>query len=243
MENALVPFDQLTKMAAVMGRNKMFGKTEAELLPLMLIAQAEGKHPAIAVQEYDIIQGQPAIKSKAALARYQMAGGRITWKTRTDTEVEAIFSHQSCDPVTVKWTIKDAERAGLTGKNNWKAYPRQMLSARVIAEGVRASFPACLSGMYTDDEVRDFDLPGQMPERTVTPEPPEPDQAPAEEPPVDLHLSGDAPEGDREACLRLAKELGKSDQWLKTMKATNSGDYSLVRAALEEEKAARDKQA
>lgn len=34
-----------------------------------------------------------------------------------------------------------------------------MLSSRVVAEGVRAIFPACLSGMYTTEEVQDFDAP------------------------------------------------------------------------------------
>ena len=32
-----------------------------------------------------------------------------------------------------------------------------MLSARVVAEGVRAVFPACLCGVYLAEEVADFD--------------------------------------------------------------------------------------
>jgi hypothetical protein len=32
-----------------------------------------------------------------------------------------------------------------------------MLSARVVAEGVRAVFPACLNGVYLAEEVQDFD--------------------------------------------------------------------------------------
>ena len=98
---------------------------------------------------------------------------------------------------------------------------------------VDATITACAASDIFTQDVEDM----------VDTEPPMCRADPADEPPVDLHLSGDAPEGDREACLRLAKELGKTDQWLKTMKATNSGDYSLVRAALEEEKAAKDKQA
>jgi len=71
--------------------------------------------------------------------------------------------------LTVTWDMKRATQAGLTGKDNWKKYPAQMLSARVVAEGVRAVFPACLSGMYTSEEVQD--MPELKPMRTVTPEP------------------------------------------------------------------------
>lgn len=169
METALVPFDQIERMAAVMGRTGMFGKKPEELLPLMLIAQAEGKHPAIAAQEYDIIQGRPAINSKSALARFQAAGGRIQWQKRTDTEASATLAHPSGGELTVTWDMKRATQAGLTGKDTWKKYPAQMLAARVVAEGVRAVFPACLSGMYTSEEVQDMPpLPKQAELRNVT---------------------------------------------------------------------------
>lgn len=179
METALVPMAELRQMAEVLGERKMFGKSAEELLPLMLIAQAEHKHPAIAAQEYDIIQGRPAINSKSALARFQAAGGRIQWGDRTDAVCTATFAHPQGGELTVSWTMERAKQAGLTGKDNWRKYPTQMLSARVIAEGVRACFPACLSGLYTAEEVQDMpplavpETPREEPPmRDVTPEPP-----------------------------------------------------------------------
>jgi hypothetical protein len=53
--------------------------------------------------------------------------------------------------------MERANAAGLTGKATWRQYPDQMLSARVVAEGVRAVFPACLCGVYLAEEVQDFD--------------------------------------------------------------------------------------
>jgi hypothetical protein len=44
-----------------------------------------------------------------------------------------------------------------------------MLRARVISEGVRATFPAVLNGMYTPEEVQEFDAP--RPVRAVKVEP------------------------------------------------------------------------
>jgi hypothetical protein len=184
--NEIVPFADMQQMALVMSKNRMFGKSADDLLPLMLIAQAEGLHPAIAAIEYDIINGRPAITSRAALARFQSAGGKIEWKERTDTKASATFSHPQGGSLTIVWTMERAALAGLTGKPNWQKMPAQMLSARVVAEGVRAVYPACLSRLYTDDEVRDFD-PVTAPrnvtelrEETPAPQPTAPSQPIAE---------------------------------------------------------------
>lgn len=173
-ELALIPYSDIEKMAVVLGKNKMFGKTTEELLPLMLVAQAEGKHPAIVAQEYDVIQGEPALKSRAALSRFQASGGRIEWVSRNDQKAEAKFYHPQGGNLYVCWDIDRAKKAGLANKPNWLKYPAQMLSSRVVAEGVRAVFPGCLSGFYTSEEVQDFE-PVKSPEpsvgpRNVTPE-------------------------------------------------------------------------
>lgn len=155
----IVPYAEIQQMAQALGKTKMFGKTVEELIPLMLIAQAEGLHPAIAAQEYDIIQGRPALNSRSALARFQKAGGKIQWHERADTVCSATFSHAQGGEVKISWTIDRARNAKLTTKDNWVKFPAQMLSARVVAEGVRACYPACLSGMYTVEEVQDQDTP------------------------------------------------------------------------------------
>lgn len=153
----LIPMSELNQMAQAMGKNKLFGKTADDLLALMLLSQAEGKHPAIACQEYDIIQGKPALNSKSALARFQQAGGSVQWGDRTELKCSCTFSHPQGGSLLVEWTIDRATKAGLTNKDNWKKYPIQMLSARVIAEGVRAVFPGCMGGLYTSEEVQDFE--------------------------------------------------------------------------------------
>lgn len=163
---AMYAMNDLTVMAKAISKSNLFGiKEESQVFALMLIAQAEGKHPATVAQEYDIIQGRPAIKSQNALARFQTAGGSIQWLKRSDTEAEAEFIHAQGGRVVINWTIERAKAAMLTGKDNWKKFPAQMLSARVVAEGVRACFPACLNGLYLSEEVRDFD--DVKPERVI----------------------------------------------------------------------------
>ena len=71
----LVPVDQITIMANAVAKSGLFGvKTPEQAMALMLIAQAEGNHPAIAARDYHVIQGRPALKADAMLARFQQAG-------------------------------------------------------------------------------------------------------------------------------------------------------------------------
>lgn len=165
----LVPVDQITVMANAVAKSGLFGvKTPEQAMALMLIAQAEGYHPAIAARDYHVIQGRPALKADSMLARFQQAGGKVNWDTYTDTEVKATFSHPSGGSITLSWTIDQAKKIGIASKDNWKNYPRAMLRARVISEGIRTVYPGCVVGVYTPEEVQDFDTKPRV-EKDVTP--------------------------------------------------------------------------
>ena len=157
MSNELVPMDQMQKMAQIFASSKMFGcKTPDEAMAIMLLAQAEGMHPATAARDYHVIQGRPAMKADAMLSRYLQSGGKVRWIDYTDAKVTAEFSHPAGGTVVIDWTQDRARAAGLSGKDNWKHYPRQMLRARVISEGVRTTNPAVATGIYSEAEVEDM---------------------------------------------------------------------------------------
>ena len=163
MSNAVTLYsvNDMQTMAKVMASTGFFGfKRPEEALALMLIAQAEGRHPATIAQDYDVIQGRPALKSIAALARFQIAGGSVQWIESNDLRAVGEFSHPAGGTLRVTWDMERAKTAGLAGKDNWKKFGAQMLRARCAAEGVRAVFPACLNGMYVSEEVQDFEPRG-----------------------------------------------------------------------------------
>ena len=165
-----LPLNDIERMGTVMAKSRLFGfKTADEAVALMLIAQAEGNHPAKAAQEYHVIQGRPALKADAMLARFQAAGGVVQWEELTDSNVSALFSHPTAcpKPVRVDWSMDRARQAGLTGKDNWNKYPRQMLKARVVSEGVRTTYPGVAVGIYTPEEVMQFDDSPSIP-TTIT---------------------------------------------------------------------------
>jgi len=157
----IIPVSDMTVMADSIVKSGFYGfKTKEQVMAVMLVAQAENKHPASVVQEYDIIQGKPALKSQAILARFQLSGGSVQWDELTPKRVIGTFKHPQGGSLTVEWTIEMAKQAGIYREGSgWSKYPEDMLRARVISRAVRSIYPACILGHYATEEVMDFDSP------------------------------------------------------------------------------------
>lgn len=151
-------FADLERMAAAVAKSGLFGvKTQEAALSLMLLAQAEGRHPAIAARDYHIVDGKPSLKADTMLARFQESGGLVEWHELTDAKCAASFTPPGGKPLRIEWTIEAAQRAGLAGKEVWKKYPRAMLRSRVISEAIRTVAPGVIVGTYTPEELADGD--------------------------------------------------------------------------------------
>ena len=157
----IIPVSDMTVMADSIVKSGFYGfKSKEQVMAVMLVAQAENKHPATVVQEYDIIQGKPALKSQAILARFQLSGGSVQWDEVTPKKVKGTFKHPQGGTLTVEWTIEMAKQAGIYREGSgWSKYPEDMLRARVISRAVRSIYPACILGHYATEEVMDFDSP------------------------------------------------------------------------------------
>jgi len=157
----IIPVSDMTVMADSIVKSGFYGfKSKEQVMAVMLVAQAENKHPASVVQEYDIIQGKPTLKSQAILARFQLSGGSVQWDEVTNKKVKGTFKHPQGGSLTVEWTIEMAKQAGIYREGSgWSKYPEDMLRARVISRAVRSIYPACILGHYATEEVMDFDSP------------------------------------------------------------------------------------
>jgi len=77
------------------------------------------------------------------------------------------WNHQTCtiemarndEPVEIShiytFNMQMAQQQGLTRQQNWARMPMQMLRARALTMGLRATFPDCVSGIYSVDEIAD----------------------------------------------------------------------------------------
>lgn len=220
-EKQEVSIADMEKMAKFIVESKLFGISNvAQAVSLMLVAQSEGLHPAIAARDYHIIQGRPTMKADAMLARFQSSGGKVEWQAYSDDKVSALFSHpQSPKPILVEWDMKRAKQAELGGKDMWKKYPRQMLKARVVSDGIRLCAPGCCVGVYTPEEAADFE-----PIKNVTPiKPAKVEKAVEPETPVEEPIAHD----NDNITEEQKKELKKVIKTLKNQTAVVSEMKSL----------------
>jgi len=161
----LVAYSEMEQMATAIAASGLFGmKDKNSVLALMAVAQAEGLHPATAARDFHIIQGRPALKADAMLARFQNAGGKVEWKDYKDDKVTGVFSHPNGGDLAVTWTIEQATKIGLVKPGSgWQKFPRAMLRSRCISEGIRSVFPGSVTGFYSPDEVENFESPTSKP--------------------------------------------------------------------------------
>ena len=150
----------LERIAAIVAKSGMGGfKTPEQATVAMLLALAEGIPLGRIIHEYHVINGRLSLRSECMLARFQKAGGSIQYIEHTDNCVSVTASHPKGGSLTVTWTLDRARKAGLTSNPTWNKHPAAMLTARAIAEAIRAVYPACLSGIITEDEAVEITTP------------------------------------------------------------------------------------
>lgn len=154
---------ELVELGKIYAQSGVFG----EINPAVGIVIAQtiyqtGASPIDFAASYDVLGSKISPKAKYLLARLLAVGGSYDIKDYEDTKVSITFSYGKVTR-TITTTIEDAERAGLTRdskgrvKTMWQRFPRRMLFARVVSEGVGIVAPNVNAGLYTPEEVSDFE--------------------------------------------------------------------------------------
>jgi hypothetical protein len=156
------PIQAIEKMGEMIWASGMFGCVKPEQgMVLAMQCLAEGKAPLELAKTYHIIEGKLTMRADAMLGRYLTTGGKVKWLVRSDTEVRAIWSKDGND-VEISSTLEEFKNNGIALsakgglKDNWRKFPKQMLTARNVSEAVRLLAPQIISGIYTPEEVSDF---------------------------------------------------------------------------------------
>ena len=171
MKTDLVPVTDLKTMADAFSQSGLFGtKTSTQCMALLLLAQAEGVHPAIAMRDFDVINGRPAKKAEAMHRSFLAGGGSIEWHKLDDTCADATFKHPQGGEARITWDMERVKKAKISNEAMYTKYPRQMLRSRCISEGCRTVFPSATSGLYEPGEVRGME-PKDMGAAEVVEEP------------------------------------------------------------------------
>jgi hypothetical protein len=119
-----------------------------------------GVEPMQSLQKIHVIDGRPGMAAELMRALVLRAGHEIWFENMSSTAVTIIGRRRDQVRETkVTWTIDDADRAGLKGKDNWRKYPMDMLAARATGRLCRLMFAEVLAGLSdTIEELTDGEL-------------------------------------------------------------------------------------
>lgn len=131
-----------------------------------------GLAPLQALQNISVINGKPSVYGDAAMALVQASpvcdgvDEHIEGEGTQNPVAVCIAKRKGRNPVIVRFSVEDAKRAGLWGKQGpWQAYPKRMLQMRARGFALRDAFPDVLKGLITAEEAQDY--PSEAAPRTV----------------------------------------------------------------------------
>ena len=159
--------------------------SEAKAIVKVMAGQELGFPPVYSMMKIHMFNGQISLSADVMGSLIKRSGDHTYFIREHNQRICKLEFKQL---ISGKWetlgdstyTIEEAKTAGLSGKDNWKKHPKNMLFARAISNGARWFCPHLISGAYTQDEVEEFE-PVKVSEGPVniTPEPevmPEPEQ-------------------------------------------------------------------
>lgn len=169
-------FEHAYRMAKMISTTQLIPKAyhnkPADVLVAFEFGRSLGLGYLQAVQNIAVINGKPAIWGDAMLAVCQ---GHPDFEYIKETPIttgageldgyECEIKRQGYpEPTIRRFTVADAKKANLWGKNVWASYPARMLQMRARAFALRDTFADALSGVSMVEEVQDI-----KPVKDITP--------------------------------------------------------------------------
>jgi hypothetical protein len=162
--------DDLARVAKAVAASGMFkdANTPDKVAVKMFFALTMGFSPIAGLTGVDLINGNPTPNAHfwaAAIEDSPLYDYDV--RERTNERCTVVFSRwderkgEWRKRGEITWTIEDAKRAKLAGKDVWTQYPRAMLWSRCMTEGGRTYCPGLFGGVraYAPEELGGAPVP------------------------------------------------------------------------------------
>lgn len=172
--------EALQKLGQIYAASGFFGAVSASCATASVInAALEGISPLEYRAKYHIFEdGTTSVKSDYIQREFRRLGGDWDFKEWTGEVCDMVFTYKGkAFPfrVTIDEFKANKVAVGKDGKlkTNWAKFAPEMLKARCMATAIRAICPEALGGMYTQEEVADFERkpPQEAKPASVSPSP------------------------------------------------------------------------
>jgi len=162
-------FSELASFANMAAKSAMvppgFRNKPEDIMLAIQMGSELGLAPMQSLQNVAVINNRPAVWGDALIGLCRASPVCEDIAERIEGEGDAqlavcVAKRRGASPVTVRFSVVDAKRAGLWGKAGpWQQYPQRMLQMRARGFALRDAFPDLLRGLITAEEARDIPPP------------------------------------------------------------------------------------
>ena len=136
-------------------------KNAESIAAAMVYGREVGMSPMQSLQSIYVINGKPTIDAAGLKAIVQSHGVLIKTEAWTQDVCELTLTRGAISD-TLRYTMEEAKKAGITGKAVWQSYPKAMLYARCVSTLIRNNCADLIKGFYSKEEV-DSDMATKEP--------------------------------------------------------------------------------
>jgi hypothetical protein len=130
-------FDQLYRLCANLSKAQLLPKAligkPADVLIIVMYGQELGLSPIQSLQGIYVVNGRPSLSGQLWLAKVREAGHKVDI-AHADGSCTVTITRSDGASHSETFTLEDAKRAGLVGKDIWKSYPKRMLMWRALSD-------------------------------------------------------------------------------------------------------------
>jgi len=193
--------DEAMRLSEMLSKSSMVPRAYQGKPEDILVATIWGREMGLAtlqaLQNIAVINGKPSVYGDAMMALVQASPHCEDIEEYFEDEgtpnpvAVCVAKRKGRKPVVAKFSVEDAKRAGLWGKQGpWQAYPKRMMQMRARGFALRDAFPDALKGLITVEEAQDFPPEAKpQPAKNITPLPSNPlDRIAPPPPPIDEYV-------------------------------------------------------
>lgn len=153
----------------------------ADLMIVIATGRELGLSPMQSVRSLHVVDGKPGMSAELIAARIRRSSVCRFLRLIESSDQIATYASQRVEddtPTAISFSFEEAQKMGLSGKDNYKKQPATMLRARCISKLGRIMYQDVLSGVYETSELDDIassatvtviDAPPQQPSVAIAP--------------------------------------------------------------------------
>jgi hypothetical protein len=155
--------DQAWRMSQALAQSSLLPQPlrnkPSDVLVTILYGQEIGLRPLQALNSIYVVNGRPSLSGQLWLAKAREAGHRVELVADDKSATCTITRGDTGEVHSETFTIADAERAKLAGKDVWRAFPKRMLGWRAVGHCATVACPEVALGWQITEVVDDAKQP------------------------------------------------------------------------------------